>query len=117
MELREKKERAEKRLEAMSAGLELGAEVMNALELLQSSLSAVLATRERERFRAFSELIFRHFSAEGYGGTRNRKGKVTLYEFTPELQEFWLTHLRRLVGLDGLEPTTSVLSGLRSSAP
>jgi DNA invertase Pin-like site-specific DNA recombinase len=115
LELQEKKERAEKRLDAMSAGIELGAEVKNALAAVQGSLATVLASMGRERLRAFAEIIFRQFSAEGYGGPRIRKGRVTSYEFTPEFQEFWLTHSQRMVGLDGLEPTTSVLSGLRSN--
>ena len=104
LELREKKERAEKRLQAMSAGVELGAEVRTALAAVQGSLATVMADMERERLRALVQLVLRRFSVEGYGGPRNRKGRVTAYEFTPEFQEFWLAHSQRMVGLRGFEP-------------
>ncbi len=100
--MREKKERAEKRLEAMSAGLELGAEVRKALAAVQGSLPAVLASMERERLKAFAGLVLRRFSVEAYGGPRNRNGRVTAHEFTPEFQEFWLSHSQCMVGHRGL---------------
>ena len=110
LEWREKKERAGKRLEAMSAGFELGAEIREALVAVQVSLPSVLASMEREKLKAFVQLVLRRFSVEAYGGPRNRKGRVTAYEFTPEFQELWLTHSHCMVGGTGLEPVTSAMS-------
>ncbi|MDA0988721.1 MAG: hypothetical protein O2783_06285 [Chloroflexi bacterium] len=83
LELREKRERAEKRLQAMSAGVELGDEVRNAIATVQGSLEIVLADMDRERLRSLVQLVLRRFSVEGYGGPRNRRGQVTAYEFNP----------------------------------
>lgn len=106
LELREKKERAEKRRQAMSAVGELGVEVRNALAALQGSLAMVLAGRERERLRALVLLVVRRLSVEGYGGLRSRRGRVTACESTPKFPESWLAHWQRVVGRIGLEPIT-----------
>ena len=101
LELREKKERAENRLGAMNSGVQLGEELRGALALVQEDLATVLHQMERSRFKELIQLIFRRISVEGRGGTRKRTGETVSWEFSPEFQEFWLTHSKDMVGLVG----------------
>ena len=101
LELREKRERATKRLAALTSGVELGRELRQAMALVQEDLPRLLAGMDRERFRDLLRLVLRRVAVEATGGPRNRVGDVTSYEFTPEFQELWLTHSHGMVGLIG----------------
>ena len=115
LELRERRERAEKRLASLRSGNALGAELRQAIELVRSDLPALISDMDPERLRELVRLVLRPFSVEVTGPNTARESRVTSHEFTPGFKEFWLTHSTRMVGYRGLEPRTSVLSGPRSN--
>ena len=69
------------------------------MALVKEDLPTVLHEMDRSRFKDLVQLIFHRFTVEGQGGSRNRTGEVGSWEFTPEFQEFWLTHSNGLVDL------------------
>ena len=57
----------------------------------------MLAGMNRDRLRDLLRLVLRRVAVEAHGGPRNRAGEVTSYEFTPEFNEFCLTHSTSMV--------------------
>ena len=109
LELRERKERASKRLSTGQSGNALGAELKAAMKLVSQDLPGLLKEMEAERFRDLTRLVLRRFSVKVSGKWNKRRGQVESYEFTPEFKDFWLTHSTKVVELRGLEPLTPCL--------
>ncbi len=106
LELREKRERASKRLVAVRSRAGFGAELQNALSVIESDLASVLNGMDRLQLQDLVRLVFKRFSVEAQGGPRNRTGRITSHEFRSDFQDFWITHSKRMVGDSGLEPET-----------
>jgi len=87
MELREKKEYAEKRLANLDRNQEASTEIAEALRLVEGDLSDLLENAPDIQLQRLCQLVFRSFSIEGEGIAKQRKGKLVAYEFTPEFQE------------------------------
>ncbi len=114
LELREKKERATKRLASLRSGNVLGAELRRAIALVERDLPAVLKGMEKEKFRELMRLVLKRVAVRAVGPWNRRTGEVVSYTFTPEFQEFWLTHSNGLVELRGVEPLASSMPLKRS---
>ena len=86
--------------------MELGENLKRAMVMVNQDLPSVLAQMDRDRFRDLMRLVLRKFTVTATGGPRRRVGEVATYQFTPEFQDFWLTHSDAGVGGTGLEPMT-----------
>ena len=101
MDLREKRERAQKRLEALVSGSQVGNQLAAAIGRVERDFAVLLAEVDRGKVRELARLVLKKFSVVASGSSRNRNGQVVSYEFNPEFQEVWLTHSERCGGAGG----------------
>jgi site-specific DNA recombinase len=100
LELMEKKERAERQLEALRGRRELSGELATAVALLSDNMGWVIETLPDEALSKLCKLVFRRVVV-GVSGSSHRKGSwIEAYEFTPEFADL-VAHSTQMVDLPG----------------